>query len=98
MGVVVGTVVVGGGGAVVGGLVGVVPPGGVVPPPGVVLPVVGVVPFVGAVLFIGAVVGTVVVPAAGCKEPPATLVVTTTDQVPHLSLTSPFTWLGRLSS
>ena len=99
VGVVVGTVVVGGGGAVVGvagGLVGVVPPGGVVPPPGVVLPVVGVVPFVGAVSR--CVVGTVVVPAAGCKEPLAALDVTTTDQVPHLSFTSPFTWLGRLSS
>jgi len=95
VGVVVGTVVVGGGAAVVGvvgGLAGMVPLGGVVPPPGVVLPVVGVVPFVGAV------VGTVVVPAAGCKVPLAALVVTTTDQVPHLSLTSPFTWLGRLSS
>ena len=99
MGVVVGTVVVGGGAVVgvAGGLVGVVPPGGVVPPPGVVLPVVGVVPFVGAVLFIGAVVGTVVA-AAGCKEPPAALDVTTTDQLPHLSLPAPFTWLGLLSS
>ena len=96
VGVVVGTVVVGGGGAVVGvagGLVGMVPPVWV----GVVLPVVGAVPFVGAVLLVGAVVGTVVVPAAGCREPLAAVIVTT-DQVPHLSFTSPFTWLGLLSS
>ena len=95
VGVVVGTVVVGGGGAVVGGVVGgtvgVVPAMGVVPP-------VGDAPLVGDVLVFGDVVGTVVVPAAGCKVPPAGLAVTTTDHTPHLSFTFPFTWPGPASS
>ena len=94
VGVVVGTVVVGGGGdvgGVVGGTVGVVPAIGVVAP-------VGDVPLVGDVLLFGDVVGTVVVPAAGCKVPLAGLAVTTTDHVPHLSFTFPFTWPGPASS
>ena len=92
---VVGTVVVAGGGAivdgVVGGTVGVVPAIGVDPPDGDV-------PLVGDVLLFGDVLGTVVAPAAGCKAPLAGLAVTTTDHVPHLSVTLPFTWPGPASS